>query len=144
MTINSAITGNRPTLESVQEAFNHWRNNRGQDKKIPDYLWEQALQILPRYRQQKILSTLRLSHYQLRKNLNSIPRYQPPSKKIADTQEESADVSAITTSPFVKTILPAPTPQGYQIEWHRSDGAKLTMSQLDAAGLSVLMQRWEK
>ena len=74
MTITSiATTPNHPTLESVQQAFNHWRSNRGQDKTIREYLWKQVSQILPHYRQQRILSTLRLNHYQLRKNLDSIP-----------------------------------------------------------------------
>src|SRR5271155_1953223 len=101
MTTSITTTLNHPTLESVQQAFDHWRNNRGQDKKIPEYLWEQVSQILPYYRQQKILSILRLNHYQLRKNLNSIPRYRPLSKKVADTQQQSTSVS-VTTSPFVK------------------------------------------
>ena len=143
MTTSNATTLNHPTLESVQHAFDHWRNNRGQDKKIPEYLWKQVSQILPHYRQQKILSTLRLNYYQLRQNLSSIPRCQPLSKKLTDTQEQPADLS-VATSPFVKVILPTSTPQGYHVEWQRPDGAKLIMTQLDAAGLSILMQQWEK
>ena len=133
-----------PTLESVQQAFNDWRNNRGLSKKIPEHLWKQVLQILPHYRQKTILSTLRLNHYQLRKNLDSIPSYQPLSKDLGNKQHPLTDVST-STSPFVKAIFPEPASHspGYQIEWQRQDGAKLTISQLDAAGLHVLIQCWE-
>lgn len=140
MTTSITTTLNHPTLESVQQAFNHWRSHRGQDKTIPEYLWKQVSQILPHYRQQKILSTLRLNHYQLRKHLDSIPRYQPLLKKVADTHQQPVT----PTSPFIKTMLPATLPQGYQVEWQRADGAKLTISQLDATGLNLLMQRWEE
>lgn len=140
MTLSIATTSKQhPTLESVQQAFNHWRNNRGQAKKIPEYLWKQVSQILPHYRQQKILSTLRLNHDQLRQNLDSIPKYQSLSKEVTDTQPQPTT----STSPFIKAVLPASTPQGYQVEWQRPDGAKLVISQLDTIGLDMLIQQWE-
>ena len=126
------------TLESVQANFNHWRENRGQDKKIPDFLWQQVSKILPHYPQRQILSTLKLSHYQLRKNLNLVPKHQPLTQT-STTQQPSIEE---TSTSFVKAFLPASVDQAYHVEWQKVDGSKLIISQLDAAGLNVLMQNW--
>jgi len=87
-----------PTIAVSAEAV----VTRGQDKKIPEYLWKQVSQILPHYRQQKILSTLRLNHDQLRQNLDSIPRYQPLLKKVTDTQQFSVNCFESSVNPVFR------------------------------------------
>src|SRR3989337_4392261 len=126
------------TLESVQANFNHWRENRGQDKKIPDFLWQQISKILPHYPQYKILDTLKLNHYQLRKNLNLIQKYQ----RLTQTSTVQHPCIKETAPPFVKAFLPISVDQTYHVEWQKVDGSKLIISHLDVAGLNMLMQNW--
>lgn len=138
-TLSAAATAidNTLTLESVRDAFNHWRSARGHEKKIPDYLWQQVSKIMPYYRQCKILTALRLNHYQIRKNLNLI---QPQSFSKQKTAKKQPIIQA--PSSFVKAFLPTSTDHSYQVEWQRSDGNKLTITHLDAPGLSLLIQNW--
>ena len=126
------------TLESVETNFSHWRENRGQDKKIPDFLWQQVSEILTHYPQHQILSTLKLSHYQLKKNLILISKYQPLTQT-STTRQSSIEE---TSTSFVKAFLPASVDQAYHVEWQRVDGSKLIISRLDVAGLNVLIQNW--
>lgn len=136
------------TLESVQQAFDHWRNARGHDKKIPDYLWQQVAKIIPHYRQNQILLTLRLSHGQLHRNTShrlTSPLPAPsPSLKPTMTAPEKPQTTDAPSPAFVKTFLPTSpeSASSYHVEWQRPDGAKLTITQLDAAGLCVLVEHW--
>ncbi len=135
--ITASITdADNITLESVQKAFNHWRSAPGHQKKIPDYLWQQVEKIIPHYRQCKILSALKLGHHQLRKNLISMTRH-PHAPNSASNKKQSAIQSP---SPFVKAFLSPPENCGYQLEWQRPNGDKLTLSHLDIQGLSLLIQ----
>ena len=135
----TAAINNNLTLESVQDAFNHWRSVRGHEKKIPDYLWQQVSKIMPHYRQCKILTALRLNHYQVRKNLNLIQNQQCSKQTLAKKQPPVQPSSS-----FVKAFLPTSTDHPYQVEWQRCDGNKLTITHLDVPGLSLLIQNWRE
>lgn len=147
--ITTANTATHPfTLESVQRAFDHWRNAPGREKKIPESLWQQVAEILPHYRQKKILTTLRLNHAQLYKNLN-LPSPQPLSSSPSLSQKTriSAKKQQKTVLPppaFAKAFLPTSTDQApaYHVEWKRPDGTQFTVTQLDTAGLRLLIENW--
>lgn len=123
------------TLESVREAFDDWRKDRSShNKKIPDYLWQQVLKILPQYRIGQLLNTLKLNHAQLKKHLISNDQ-QPIKINELSTKQLKSDTS------FVQAFIPPPV-SGYHVEWQQTDGTKLIINQLDVAGLNVLVQQW--
>ncbi len=135
-TITATTHVDNITLESVQKAFNHWRSAPGHKKKIPDYLWRQVEKIIPYYRQRKILSALKLSHHQLRKNLNSKVAHQHAPNPTFGKKQSAVQ----STSPFVKAFLSPPESGLYQVEWQRPNGDKLIFSHLDIHGLTLLIQ----
>ncbi|KTD33442.1 hypothetical protein Lmor_1993 [Legionella moravica] len=59
-------------LESVKEAFEHWRKTRTSQGTIPDYLWEQVKALLGTYPLLKICSTLKISHVQIKENISEV------------------------------------------------------------------------
>jgi hypothetical protein len=136
MSINTSVSEHM-TLDSVKQAFDHWRSHKGNDNKIPDSLWQQVLQLIPHYRQRRILNTLHISHAQLRRHLPSVPRMPEVHTSVQSTPTPQLP------SPFVKAFLPsAAEQQTYQVEWQRPDGARLTVNNLDSAGLTTLIQQW--
>ena len=137
MTTTSQQPSGHLTLDSVKQAFDHWRSHKGNDNKIPDSLWQQVIQLIPHYRQRQILNTLRISHSQLRRHLDSIP------PKPSGTPPVQSMPSPQLPSPFVKAFLPPVAEQAYQVEWQRPDGAQLIIKNLDSTGLSTLIQHWK-
>jgi hypothetical protein len=60
------------TLESVEEAFQQWREQRSsRSESIPKKLWEMVLKIYPKYKRTVICRRLRLSGSQLKQYLDS-------------------------------------------------------------------------
>lgn len=60
------------TLESVEEAFAQWREQRSnRSEPIPKKLWEMVLKIYPKYKRTVICRRLRLSGRQLKQHLDS-------------------------------------------------------------------------
>lgn len=60
------------TLESVEEAFHQWREQRSsRSESIPKKLWEMVIKIYPKYKRTVICRRLRLSGSQLKKYLDS-------------------------------------------------------------------------
>ena len=103
----------RITLEYVQGAFNCWYALRGRDKKIPEYLWQQVLKILPHYRKNKILGALRLTYPILNKHIQFTPRQQPllktvfPKSKPLQPPLSSKHLSPSSPT-FIQVFLPVP------------------------------------
>jgi hypothetical protein len=137
MTTNNSVSDHL-TLESVKQAFDYWRNNRkSHSQKTPTTLTQQVTQLLPHYRQRLILSTLRISHKQLRSFIQSSSTQSKP----ISTPQPTSPVSSSST--FVKAFLPTSTlDHSYQVEWQRPDGAQLIIKNLDSVGLTTLIQQW--
>jgi hypothetical protein len=60
----------RITLEYLQGAFDCWYALQGRNKKIPDYLWQLVLKVLPYYRKNKILGATHLTYPILNKHVD--------------------------------------------------------------------------
>ncbi|MBN9227349.1 MULTISPECIES: hypothetical protein [Legionella] len=56
-------------LDSVKQAFRHWRATRTKRGQIPDALWEQVKELLSDYTPSKIGTHLGISPVQIRKKL---------------------------------------------------------------------------
>ena len=70
--ILEAYTMSKLTLESVEEAFQQWREQRSNlSEPIPKKLWEMVLKIYPKYKRTVICRRLRLSGSQLKQQLDS-------------------------------------------------------------------------
>jgi hypothetical protein len=137
MTTTSQQPSGHLTLDSVKQAFDHWRSHKGNDNKIPDSLWQQVIQLVPHYRQRRILNTLHLNHAQLRRRLHSVPQMPEAYPPVQSTPTPQLP------SPFIKAFLPSTAEQHtYQVEWQRPDGARLTVNNLDSPGLTTLIQQW--
>ena len=60
------------TLESAEEAFRNWREQRSSCKEsIPETLWSMALELYPQYLRSTICHRLRLSGSQFKRRLES-------------------------------------------------------------------------
>lgn len=110
----------RMTLEYVQGAFDCWYALRGRNKKIPDYLWQLVLKVLPHYRKNKILGATHLTYPLLNKHVYFRPRQQPVSKNILPKSKPSRlSSSANYPSPsptFIQVFLPVPMDDIHPIE----------------------------
>ena len=62
------------TLESAEEAFRQWRDQRSNRvESIPEMLWSMALGLYPQYKRSKICRILRLSGGQFKERLDAGP-----------------------------------------------------------------------
>ncbi|KTD02445.1 hypothetical protein [Fluoribacter gormanii] len=95
-------------LESVKEAFEHWRKTRTSQGKIPDYLWEQVKVLLGTYPLSKICSTLKISHVQIKENISEV------SNEFQFVEVHSPAVSADLSSEFDTVILCSTSAPGIQ------------------------------
>ena len=87
------------TLDSIREAFDHWRSHNSSDDNIPDSLWQQVAQLVPHYRQRRILNNLHISHAQLRRRLHSVPQMPSATPPVQSTPMPQLP------SPFVKVFF---------------------------------------
>ena len=66
------------TLESAEEAFRQWRDQRNTRlESIPETLWSMALGLYPQYKRSKICRCLRLSGGQFKERLEAGPTLRP-------------------------------------------------------------------
>jgi len=98
---------NSPTLESVTKQFEDWRSNRRKRDRIPQHLWQAAVQLCKDYPITQVCRRLRLSFADLKKHL-------PPGKDDPSVQFMAIDFSAAVGT--------------WQLYCRRSDGASLSLA----------------
>jgi len=104
--MNKPTIDNNPSLESVQQRFEAWRNNRAKREPIPEALWEAAACLCRHYPITRVCRYLRLSFTDLKKRLSS---------------------SDIASTPFME-LDPGFFPGPWHMECERPDGTKLRFS----------------
>jgi hypothetical protein len=102
----SQIKEGSPTLESAAEQFEHWRANRQKRDRIPQHLWQAAVELCKDYPATAVCRRLRLSFADLKKHLST-------SKNAPPVQFMKIDLSGATGS--------------WQLCCRRGDGADISL-----------------
>ena len=106
-------------LDRIREQFEHWRRTRRRGMKIPESLWDLAVELTQTYSFTEICQTLRVDFNHL--------------KRRAENRKEAT----VSATQFVELEL---TREGAEcvIELERSDGARMRMSLKGAHGGSLI------
>ena len=99
------------TMEGVRRQFDVWRKTRKRRSPIPTSLWEAAVGLAGQHSIHKIARTLRLSHAELKKRIDSV--------KTAD------NVAASPALDFVECSIPVMGNSGCLIEMEGRHGDKM-------------------
>ena len=117
------------TLKKVRSAFNQWRSNKD-GVRIPQRLWDQVNALRQFYKPNLIRKTLSISGSQYKK-------YVLGQKSDAIFVEVPIKPQPIRNI-VLKTKLP--TRKLVEVDILRGDGSRLSIKQLDARGVSHLIQ----
>jgi hypothetical protein len=120
-------------LDQLSGQFEHWRQTRlHSHERIPKYLWDQAVALTETLAPSRVATHLRLGVADLK-------------KQIALRQQEPIQ-NAVPLG-FVE-LPPAPVSptsrQGFELDLHRADGARLRLDAPNSAALAVaaIVQRF--
>lgn len=69
-------------IDRVQKRLERWRRTRKHRSRIPEGLWNAAVQLAGRYGVNKTARALRLDYYELKKRLDAGPGAAPVGKKL--------------------------------------------------------------
>jgi hypothetical protein len=93
------------TLESAEEAFRQWRDQRrSRVDAIPEILWSMALGLYPQYKRSKICRILRLSGGQFKERLEAGPHSFPSTGFVLASNKEVVKATPIP-SPEIQLTL---------------------------------------
>ena len=129
------------TLEAVQAKFEAWRQRSGKRQPFPKAYWRDVIALQEHYKISKILSTLRISHAQLRvqeQRLNGkakpAERTDPPVNEFiaVDLSGETAKLAAMESC----------LPEILSIELTRPDGTVLKVNALSSQAVDALIAQF--
>lgn len=93
------------TLESVEEAFRQWRDQRSSRvESIPEMLWSMALGLYPQYKRSKICRILRLSGGQFKERIDAGSYPFPSTGFVLASNKEKVKATPIS-SPEIQLTL---------------------------------------
>jgi hypothetical protein len=78
---------NFPDIERVQERFKRWRGMQGKRSRIPEELWQAAVEVARNHGINKTAHALRLDYYGLKKRINSARSAATVEKKAVSFME---------------------------------------------------------
>lgn len=113
----------RTELERVREAFEQWRRTRRQGMRIPEPLWDLAVELTEAYSLTQICQTLRVEYNHL--------------KRRAENRKESTSTGGAAR--FIQLEISEPV-SGCEcvIELERRDGSRMRMSLKGAHGVNLV------
>jgi hypothetical protein len=122
---------NTPSIAEVQAQFDNWRKTRRKRGKIPDQLWEAAVELAGLHGISKVASVLRLNYDRLKKRF----------EKASLPAKQNHDASVF---PFIElTPIPGDRFDNCVIDLKRPDGSWMHIQLRDASSaphLSALVQ----
>ncbi|MEE9161491.1 MAG: hypothetical protein V3U35_00840 [Candidatus Neomarinimicrobiota bacterium] len=68
-------------IDRVRQRLERWRRTRKKRSRIPEGLWNAAVQLAGRYGVNKTAQSLRLNYYELKKRLDAAPRAAPVGRE---------------------------------------------------------------
>ena len=87
-----------PTIESTLEAFNTWRANKGEQKTIPDHLWQQIFELSKTYSISRLCQTFGINYGQ----------YQNYIRKMEQIKKDALSEQPDVTVNFSSTVNEQP------------------------------------
>ncbi len=106
-------------LEQVREQFSHWRRTRLKKGRIPQELWESALDLYPVFSKHRICKSLCLNQNALKSRLEK--------RNIQNLPTQSCQPSP-SPSPFIEISLPTSSPElNIKLEYLKGDGSCLKL-----------------
>ena len=128
------------TLEAVAEHFARWRSSKKKRERIPQALWQEAIDLLNHYRISQVTRTLRLSGSDLNKRRGISPGGRCNKRTaVKDTNAEATFVE-VTDQAIAQTSGLNAT-AGW-LELHRPDGMRLHIHPSEGSELVALVDRF--
>ena len=119
-----------PDLDRTRAAFDSWRAAQPRRRRIPEYLWQQALSVLDRYPISRVAHTLRLDPKQLRQRKLSAAQRLPPDACNGHDFIEMPAVDLNIGSPVPQTMFNSShhtAETDVRLIFERPDGCRLTL-----------------
>lgn len=109
-------------LDAVRRAFEQWRNRRSGRERIPEELWQAAVDLSEWYSVCKIASELKLDSSRLRRRIQERSPEPPPSRFI--------EVRMDHFLPPAQYTVHLRSPAGFEMTVHASTGDELQLPYL--------------
>lgn len=109
-------------LDAVKQAFERWRSTRGGRERIPEELWQAAVDLSESYTPCRIATELKLDYSRLRRRIRERSPEPPPSRFI--------EVRMDRLLPSHQCTVHLRSPAGFEMTIHSSSGHELQVSHL--------------
>ena len=123
------------TLEELREEFTNWRKNKtDQERRIPEQMWEAAVELNSHYSIAQIVKELRLNRNEYKKRLGFKNQNQPPQEWMVKANFVEIPLH------LMEGLNQENNNRCEQVELERADGTKMRLyaandSQLEAISL---------
>lgn len=126
-------TVNLNKLQQLKEELKTWRSQKTGHKRIPQYLWDKAFELLNIYPVGLLSRELRLDHNKLRKHLlssNNKAAHKSSGPKEAFIELSASDLanSASQAEQLSDSLILSRVTQSCRIIFERADGSRLTLN----------------
>ena len=128
------------TLEAVAEHFAQWRSSKRRGDRIPEPLWQEAVDLLDRYRISQVTHTLRLSGADLNKRRGITARGR--CRKSAAVKENDASATFVEVTDQAAAQTAGLNAKAGWLELHRPDGMRLHIHPSDGRELLALVDHF--
>lgn len=109
-------------LDAVRQAFERWRNTRSGGERIPEELWQAAVDLSASYTVCKIATELKLDYSRLRRRIQERSPEPPPSRFIEVRMDSLLASSQCTVH--------LRSPAGFELTVHACAGYELQLPHL--------------
>ncbi len=120
------------TLEEVAEHFEHWRKSKKRGERIPQPLWDEAIELVQTHGVSQVTRTLRLSATDLNKRRGIVRANQGRQSPVA----EAAFVEVEPVQP------PVADAEAVWMELERPDGMRLRIRPTRGLDMLALVDRF--
>ena len=124
----------KPTLEEVRDKFQLWRNNKQGRRRIPDALWQSAVELCKDHSLLNVSRTLRLNYTALKHRVQSTQKIAAPSSGYCS---EFVEVDFEQSMLCSECIVELETPNGAKMKMY----FKGQQREFDAVDLSKAFWR---
>ena len=128
------------TLEAVAEHFAQWRIRKRKRERIPETLWQEAIDLLDRYRISHVTRTLRLSGSDLNRRRGVSAGGRCRKRAVVNQKDTGATFVEVTDQAAFQTAGPNAT-AGW-LALHRPDSMRLHIHPSDRRELLALVDRF--
>lgn len=128
------------TLETVGDHFEQWRSSKKKGERIPEQLWQEAIDLLDRYGISQVTRTLRLSGSDLNKRRGITARAR--RAKVTKTHDTRLDTAFVEIDPQAIAPSSQRNATASWLELQRPDGLCLRVHPSEGSELLALVDRF--